>query len=47
MTVVVFDREQLIMLEYHRMAKVFACVLCVAAFEFMRTEEVFSFPLFL
>lgn len=47
MTVVAFDREQLIMLEFHRVANVIACVLCTAAFEFTRTEEVFSFPLFL
>lgn len=47
MTVVAVDREQLIMLEFHRVTNVIAYVLCTAAFEFTRIEEVFSFPLFL
>lgn len=47
MTVVAVDREQLIMLEFHRVATVIAYVLCTAASEFTRIGEVLSFPLFL
>lgn len=47
MTVVAVDREQLVMLEFHRVANVIAYVLCTATFGFTRIEEVVSFPLFL